>query len=657
MEPVIEKLLSNREAALEPLLNSLLEGVMIVESSRRVKFANSATCSMLGIASEKILGRPYDLVLFGQDKTASDGDLAVCPIQFALTEGAASHVPQGVFMTSGGTGLHVEYSCQPLFDEQRVVGTIITFRDSTQRLEVESAIAAARDAALEAARTKAAFLANVSHEIRTPLSGIVGTANLLSDTDLSPEQANFVDLLKRSIGSLLEIVNDILDFSKIEAGKLRLSPVIFNLSEIVDETIAVHRSAAEGKGLALTRELEPALAATFRGDAGRLRQVLGNLVSNAVKFTVAGSVSVSVRRLGKDEVIFEVADTGIGIDETQGSMLFQPFTQGDASMTRRFGGTGLGLAISRELIGLMNGAIGFESKVGEGSRFWFHIPLERAEIGDEQSDSLHVSESPPGKFRVLLAEDNDITSEIVSTLLSQMGCKVTTAINGAEAVAIAEAKKFDLIMMDCQMPELDGFEAARKIRESAGPNRAAKIIALTAHSAETERDRCLDAGMDDFLCKPLTRDDLAALFERHFTTPPDPASLDLRPKVIQHSLSKYVTPEVLESLLAIEARGETNFISEIYKTYVGFTAGEISNIRLAADRGDLSDVRRRAHSLKGSSANVGVGSMRDLCAELEIAAASGGRISEMVSRLDGQFGRLKRELELIYETPEEDIGR
>ncbi len=657
MEPALEKLLSTRGEALGSLFDSLLEGVAIVEASRRVTFINSAACAMLDAAADDLLGRPYDLVFFGQDKTASESELAVCPIQFAISEGAASHVPDGVFMRSGGNVIQVEYACQPIFDGPRVAGTIVTFRDATQRREVERAIADARDAALEAARTKAAFLANVSHEIRTPLSGIVGTANLLSDTELSAEQANYVDLLKRSIGSLLEIVNDILDFSKIEAGKLRLSPVVFDLADLLDETVSVHRSAAEAKGLRLSSELDPDLATSFRGDSGRLRQVLGNLVSNAVKFTVEGSVAVSVRAFGESEIVFEVADTGIGINETQGSLLFQPFTQGDASTTRRFGGTGLGLAISRELIGLMNGAIGFESKVGEGSRFWFRVPLERAAAAEDPIESLHVSESPPGKFRVLLAEDNEISSEVIAALLKQMGCKVTSAENGAKAVEIAHVKNFDLIFMDCQMPELDGFAAARKIRESGGPNRRAKIIALTAHTADSERDRCLAAGMDDFLCKPLTRDGLATIFERHFANPPEPASLDLRPKVIQHSLSKYVTPEVLESFLTIESRGETNFISEIYKTYLGFTAGEISSIQSAADRGDLSDVKRRAHSLKGSSANVGVGSMRDLCAELEIAAASGGSVSDMVSRLDGHFRQLKRELDLIYETPEEDIRR
>ncbi len=607
--------LDNNDVSTKAILGSLLEGVVIVDRKRTIVYANRAAVKMLGADADVLIGSGYDLSFFNRRKT--DAELEVCPINFAITEGTASHMRDEVFVRNDGTDFFVEYVCTPLGDDNRI---LISFQDVSQRREADRAVADARDAALEAARMKAAFLANISHEIRTPLSGIVGTANLLAETALSPEQANYVEMLKQSIGSLLETVNDILDFSKIEAGKLRLHMTTFDLHELVEDAMTLFRSSAEAKGLSFESVFDPAVAVSYRGDPGRLRQILNNLVSNAIKFTGAGSVKVEVTRVGSgtDRIKFEISDTGIGISEEQLPALFQPFTQGDVSTTRRFGGTGLGLAISRELAEMMNGEIGVESEIGRGSRFWFTVSLTPA-IEPEPIESIHISESPADRFHVLLAEDHPISAEIIKRMLEQSGCRVSVAANGRNAAEIAGNYRFDLILMDCQMPEIDGYEATGLIRNSSGPNRSAKIIALSAHAEEIERSKCLLAGLDDFLCKPLTRESLARMFETHFKDSFTILNLDLSPNLIHHFLAKHVTPEVSENFLSIEARGEKDFVREILGTYFEYSEAELGRLESDLRNRDLVKLNRRAHALKGSSANVGLESIRRICGEIELA--------------------------------------
>ncbi len=643
MNPVIGKILSGRESLNDLILESLLEGVAIIDRSRTIVFVNDSASRMLGTAAADILGNPYDLTFFKTDKTKSEQELAVCPVQFALTEGTASHVRDGVFVRADGADVFVEYVCTPIIEAGEICGAAVSFQDVSQRREFEQDLSEARDAALESARTKAAFLANVSHEIRTPLSGIVGTANLLGETELTDEQLNYVGMLKQSIASLLETVNDILDFSKLEAGKVRLRCEAFELRELVGETLNLFRSSAEAKGLALEAEFARDIAKSYLGDAGRLRQILNNLISNAVKFTSHGSVRVTVAPTepGSGLIRFEVADTGIGIGEGQINALFRPFTQGDISSTRKFGGTGLGLAISRELVELMGGGIGVESSPGEGARFWFTVPLAP---GLSDAGDIHVSETPANSIRVLLVEDNLISSEIIRKMLELNGCRVTVAENGAKGVELAAARDFDLILMDCQMPEVDGYAATRMIRDSSTRNRSTAIIALSAHAEEIERDKCIAAGMDDFLCKPLTGDSLLRTLEKYCGDFFGSSNLDLKPDLLQHFITKHVTPKVLENFSAIESRGETNFVEEIFGTYFRFAGDEISKIEKDAASGDLNLVGRRAHTLKGSSANVGLSMMADLCAELELAAGSAADVSEPVARLSRKFNEIRAQI-------------
>ncbi len=367
------------------------------------------------------------------------------------------------------------------------------------------------------------FLANVSHEIRTPMNGILGVADMLLTSPLSEQDRKRVDILRSSGRGLLQIIDDILDYTKIDADELTVEIQRFSIGDTLNEVVDLQKRSAELKGLSLELTIDEKLPEFAVGDPNRLRQVLNNLLANSIKFTPEGGVTIAASR-DRSNLRFEVRDTGIGIDPKDQDRLFEPFTQVDGSRSRRYGGAGLGLAICRQIVTRLKGEIGLESRPGEGSCFWFTLPLKEARPPSRprrRPDELHWQQTP----NILLAEDNPINQMVAQHQLEDLGTQVDIAENGNEVLEAMAQKQYDLILMDCQMPDMDGYETTRQIRQQESESGyRIPIVALTAHAFGHDRERCMAAGMDDYLSKPYDRRDLANVLKRWLH--PEGSSLD-----------------------------------------------------------------------------------------------------------------------------------
>jgi PAS domain S-box-containing protein len=384
-------------------------------------------------------------------------------------------------------------------------------------------LAAAHDRAVEASNMKSAFLANMSHELRTPMNGVIGMNELLLGSGLSDEQRSFAEQVTRSGEQMLAIINDILDIAKLETGHVELDLTDFVLRETIEAACAGPRIQATVKGLEFSLEIGRGVPRVVRGDSRRMEQVLANLASNAVKFTSKGAVSVAVTatRRGRNgtAVRLAVADTGIGIAPDQLAQVFQPFTQADASTTRLYGGTGLGLAIVRELVELMGGTVAADSEPGRGSTFWFELNLAAAARGEatRRDESRANGAVPPSWTNpplVLVVEDSAVNQIVAARMLERCGCRVEVACDGREALAALERQSFDAVLMDCQMPGMDGYDATAEVRRRERAGCRTPIIAMTAHAMPSDQVRCLEAGMDDYISKPMHRDELVEALQR-----------------------------------------------------------------------------------------------------------------------------------------------
>ncbi len=403
----------------------------------------------------------------------------------------------------------------PIANEKDEVTSVIGLSiDVTARVNAErdrSELTIREQGALESSRLKSEFLANMSHEIRTPINGVLGMTGLLLDSNLSPEQFEYADAVRRSGESLLTVINDILDFSKIEAGKLDFELLEFNLVELFHDVVKTMRFGAEKKGIKLLSDLSQDLPTFVFGDPGRFRQILNNLISNAIKFTAKGLVTVkaAVDGSGSDRLKIEVLDTGLGITEHDIGKLFKAFTQADSTTARRFGGTGLGLTICKKLVECMGGSIGVKSVVNEGSTFWFTVNLKFSERKEIHPKALApLKNRAPVSARILVAEDNQINQVVIAKMLTKLGFRVDVVGNGREALTALLNIPYDLVLMDCQMPEMDGYEATTLIRRDSKYPSSIPIIALTANAMKGDGDHCKAVGMNDYLSKPIKSDNL-----------------------------------------------------------------------------------------------------------------------------------------------------
>ncbi|MGV3534049.1 MAG: ATP-binding protein, partial [Chthoniobacteraceae bacterium] len=482
----------------------------IKDTKGQYLYANRRWEERLGVAPGEAIGRK-DTDLFAPDVAAA----------FRIRDRMVIETGEGIqsesqFTDAAGQVQQFLTAKFPIIDPTGALCIAGVGLDITERRKAEAEANEAREFAEKAARAKSQFLANMSHEIRTPLNGIMGIHAMLEDTPMEPDQRKLVTLARTSGQALLNVINDILDISKIEAGRMTVDRVDFSPASEIADVLGLLRGQAEVKGLELQSAVEDGFPAEVMGDPARLRQVLLNLVGNALKFTEGGSVRVEAARAGADQLRFRVRDTGIGLSQEACRNLFQPFYQADDSMARRFGGTGLGLAICRQLVTLMGGEINVLSEIGQGSTFSFTVrmPDSTAEERNVMSVAAIPASAGTGEVQpslhVLLAEDSKVNQIVAEHQIKKLGHKVRIVNDGEEALRAMENEEFDLVLMDCQMPRMDGYEAAAEIRRREDGGRRILIIAMTAHAMTGEREKCLQAGMDDYLSKPFKPGDLEA---------------------------------------------------------------------------------------------------------------------------------------------------
>jgi PAS domain S-box-containing protein len=616
------------EANYHSLVENLPISLFRKDLEGRFIYANEPFCENLGYRLEDIVGRTdYDFFPAELAEKYRANDKAVADSGHVFEDIERHRSPQG-------EDLFMHVLKAPVFDMNgEVNGVQALFWDVTMRKRAENQLQLAKDAAEAASRAKSDFLANVSHEIRTPMNAIIGMSELVLDTELQKLQREYIRIVRDSAESLLAIINDVLDFSKIEADKIELDCVPFNAHHCFRDAVISLQIEARKKDLSLSFDIQDTVPRYLKGDPVRLRQVLLNLLGNALKFTPPeGDVTLRIvcEETTGDQcrLSFDVIDTGIGIPTDKQVVIFQAFEQADTSTTREFGGTGLGLAISSRLVGLMGGSIRLTSEVGKGSDFGFELefPLSNESEARAQKQLHAFPMTTIRPLDILLAEDSPTNQTLAVAILNKSGHKATVANNGVEAFNMFKTQTFDVVLMDVQMPEMDGIEAAREVRrfEQQNGREQTPIIALTAHVMQEDRRRCAEAGMDGYLSKPLRPSELRSELSRLLGSDEDPESTDEAIESV--APAKAVQPDEGGLINWSHARKSTLDDPDLLLDIVSAVQEElpalVTQLRTALTETDYKKVFRLAHTIKGALRTFDAKEPMSQCEKLERLARS-----------------------------------
>ena len=638
-------------AAVEQSANS----IVITTPQGDIEYVNPYFCATTGYTADEVIGQNPRIL------SAEPGPSDKYSLLWEAVLNGSIWTGEFLNRKKNGELFWEQATISPVLDDHGVITSLIAVKvDITELKQSEAELRQAKELAEAASLAKSDFLANMSHEIRTPMNGVMGMTELMLQGGLTPQKEQlYLRAIKDSADSLMLIINDLLDFSKIEAGKFTLEKAPFSLNDTVERCLGGLLVRAEEKGLKVNRRIDLAVPACLIGDSGRIRQILTNLVGNSIKFCQQGEISVNVDLVSQeeDEILLHVsvADTGIGIAEEACQRIFNQFEQADSSTTRKFGGTGLGLAISKKLVELMNGKIWVESQLGVGSCFHFTVCCTpgSAEMLLPDKETASVSGQPlQAPLEILVADDVEINRALVQAILEPQRHRITFAENGRQALEAYESRPFDIVLMDVQMPEMDGLQATRAIREyerALCRNKTVPIVAMTAFAGNEDRQICLDAGMDDYLTKPIKPTQLLHLLNKICDRPIKSVEVPVAgtlaatlPDGPDGSLAVFAKNELLERL-----GGRSEMIPRFVELFCKGALPQLEGLTLAVAAEDADGVRRHAHAIKGSAGNIAALRMHHTAAIMEIAAKEGD-LTEAPQRL--------AKLQLEYREFEEAIG-